>query len=94
MFGALQKLDAVDPSNSRMGGVLMQGGVEAVNPVYVGSYSLRASSDASGAFDVSLRIDDNETILMRSDNETMPFGIGPAAAITVGTPARPRPAGK
>ncbi len=94
VFGTLQKLEAVDPSNSRMAGVLMQGGVDAVNPAYVGSYSLRAPSDASGVFSVNLGLDHNESILLRADDRPMHFEAGPAAEITVATPARPRPSDK
>jgi len=91
VFGTLQKLDAVDPSNSRMAGVLMQGGVDAVNPAYVGSYSLRASADASGVFNVNLGLDENDSILLRADNQSMPFEAGPAAVITVAMPTNPQP---
>lgn len=91
VFGALQKLDAVDRTGARIGAVLMQGGVEAVNSRYVGSYTVRASSDASGVFNVNLRLDNNASILWSSNNLPIPFGAGPAAAISVGTPTRVQP---
>jgi hypothetical protein len=94
VFGKLQKLDAVDPSNSRMAGVLMQGGVDVGNPAYVGSYSLRASNDASGVFSVNLGLDHNESILLHASDLAMPFDAGPAAEITVATLARSRPSDK
>lgn len=94
VFGKLEKLDAVDPSNSRMAGVLIQGGVDVVNPAYVGSYSLRASSDASGVFSANVSLGHNDSILLHASDAPMAFGAGPAAEITVAKPARPRPSEK
>ncbi len=94
VFGTLEDLHAVDQTGHRMGAVLMQGSVEAINPAYVGSYTMRASSDASGVFEVNVRLDDDASILWNSDQRPIPFSAGQAVAISVGTPTRLRPIGK
>jgi len=94
VFGKLQKLDAVDASNSRMAGVLLQGAVDVVNPAYVGSYSLRASSDASGVFRANVSLGYSESILLHTSDAPLPFGAGPDAEISVTKPVRPPPSDK
>ena len=79
VFAGLQKIDAVDTVNARFGGVLFNGGVEAVTPAYVGTFTLQASVDAAGSFRVSLRTADNSSLLQSSRNEAIAFSAGQAA---------------
>jgi hypothetical protein len=86
VFGTLQKLDAVDQIGGRIGGLLMEGGVDATEPLYLGSYTLTASPDASGTFRVNLRTDDTE--LRDSASMAIRYGSGPDAKIMVGASPR------
>lgn len=94
VFGTAQKLDAVDRYGDRIGAVLMDGGVDAMDAKYVGSYTVRASSDASGAFSVNVITADRSSIVMDSENKELAVGTGPSAIITVGRtgslPASPK----
>jgi hypothetical protein len=84
VFGSAPKLDAVDRSGNRIGAVLMDGGVDATSAKYVGSYTVRASSDASGTFSVNVITADRSSIVMTSDNKELAVGAGPSALLTVG----------
>ena len=94
VFGTAQKLDAVDRTGDRIGGILMAGGVDATAAKYVGSYTVRASSDAAGTFSVNVITSDRSSIIMTSDNKELVVGAGPSALITVGRavsiPATPK----
>ncbi len=61
---------------------------------YVGSYTVRASSDASGTFSVNVITADRMSIIMTSENKELAVGAGPSAMITVGRagsiPASPK----
>lgn len=94
LFGTQQKLDAVDRTGDRMGGVMLEGGVEALNRTYVGSYNIRASADASGAFRVNVITNDRRSILMTPDNIELNFNAGADAVINVGNNPRIRRSGK
>jgi hypothetical protein len=86
VFGSLQKLDAVDEVGNRIGGLLMDGGVDATDPLYLGSYTVTASPDASGTFRINLRTDDTE--IRDSASMEIRYGAGPGAKITVGASPR------
>lgn len=88
VFGTAQKLDAVDRTGGRIGGVLMTGGVNAVQSRYLGSYTFRASPDASGTFEINITTAERQSILMSEGNQELNVGIGPAATITVGNASR------
>jgi len=94
VFGTAQKLDAVDRTGNRIGGILMAGGVDATAAKYVGSYTVRASSDAAGTFSVNVITSDRSSIIMTSENKELTVGAGPSAMITVGRaislPASPK----
>ena len=86
VFGARQKLDAVDETGGRIGGLLMEGGVDATDQMYLGSYTIGASPDASGTFRINLRTDDTE--IRDSASMGIRYGAGPDAKITVGASPR------
>ncbi len=94
VFGTAQKLDAVDRTGNRIGAVLMDGGVDAMGAKYVGTYTVRASSDAAGTFNVNVITADRSSIVMTSENKELAVGAGPSAMITVGragsVPASPK----
>jgi len=86
VFGKLDKLDAVDRVGARLGGVLMDGGVDATGPLYLGSYTVQASADASGTFRINIRDDDSD--LRNPQSFQIRFAPGPDATITVGASPR------
>lgn len=88
VFGTAQKLDAVDRTGARIGGVMMAGGVEALEPRYVGSYTFRASPDAAGTFSINITTQERQSLLLSGDNQELAVGMGPVAAITVGGTTR------
>ena len=87
VFRGLDKLDAVDRIGGRVGALLLDGGVDASDASYLGSYTVRASSDASGTFHVNVGAD-GQSLLLDSDNLSIPFTRGRAATITVEVPMR------
>lgn len=54
LFGDKQEIVAVDELNGRFAGTTFGHDYDATTPKYVGSYSFRASPDASGAFNVGV----------------------------------------
>jgi hypothetical protein len=88
VFGDLQKLEGVDEVGMRIGVVAMQGGVDA-DRSYAGSFTLRASDDASGTFNVRVRLADNASLLTTPDVQLIRFST-PSTAITVGASPRTR----
>jgi hypothetical protein len=90
VFGARQKIDAVDEVGGRLGAMLFEGGLDVSRPGYLGTYTLRASADAAGSFSVNVQMD-RTSFLRSSKNMAIEFYPGPAATITVETPARLQP---
>ncbi len=89
VFVGQEKLDAVDRSGGRMGGVMLSGGTGAMQRAYLGSYTLEASADASGTFTVNIRTQDT-SLVAATGSRFIEFASGPDAVITVGTPSRVR----
>jgi len=83
VFNELQAISAADQVGGRLGGVLIDGGVDKATPAYLGTYAFRPSPDASGTFQVSIDTD-VKSFLADGKNEMIEFGAGPAALITVG----------
>jgi hypothetical protein len=83
VFGNLQSIAADDQVGGRLGGVLMDGGVDRATPAYLGTYAFRPSPGAAGTFEVA--IDTGEkSFLANEHSETFEFRTGPAAQITIG----------
>ncbi len=91
VFSGLQKFDAVDQTGGRLGAVLISGGVDAIDQVYLGSYTLRASSDAQGTFSVSVATANRASLLWSSRNQSLGFAA-PGIQIAVGKALLKRPA--
>ena len=83
VFRGLEKLDAVDRVGKRLGAVLLSGGTQPIDTGYLGSYSLRASDDASGTFSVTISAKETSMVASKS-NQIILFSEGPPAEITVG----------
>jgi hypothetical protein len=90
LFGTVESLQAVDAANGRLGAAAFDGGVDAVEPAYLGTFVFRATEDASGTFHVSLR-DGIGTFLRDGEGVPIPFERGPAVAINVLAPEGRKP---
>jgi len=87
VFGIESKLDAVDQTGGRIGGVLMSGSVDATNSSYLGSFILQASPDASGSFTIDLKTSDRSSLIWSSGSRAVTFGSQPAI-VQVGSVTR------
>ncbi len=81
VFGSAQAIKAVDETHGRMGAVLFDGGVNASGPVYLGTYTFQASSDADGTFTITARAN-GDTFISDPNHTHMPFRVQ-VATITV-----------
>lgn len=70
VFGAAEAIKAVDDVHGRIGAVLFDGEMDAIRTKYLGTYTFRASHDASGTFTITARLG-RDTFL--SDPEHMPI---------------------
>jgi hypothetical protein len=93
VFGTRQKIDAVDEKGRRLGATLFDGGVDVGRPMHLGNFTLRASPDAAGSFEVSVRMDET-SFLRTSGHHPIQFYQGPTATINVGAPGRIQPRGR
>ena len=81
IFGDAQAIKAVDEVGGRMGGVLMDGAVQAAGPVYIGTFAFRASDDAEGTFAINAR-SNGDTFISGEDHAIQPLNMQ-AATITI-----------
>lgn len=93
VFSGMQKVDAVDRNGGRVGAVLFGGGVNVGDPAYIGSYTFRASADATGLFRIGVDIQDRASLLWSADNKPINFSAG-SATITVSARSNVRPSDK
>ncbi len=93
VFAGQQKVDAVDQSGGRVGAVLFNGSVNVGDPAYIGTYTFRASADATGLFRIGVDIKDRASLLWSSSNQAINFSAG-SATITVGARNNLRPSNK
>ena len=68
-------VDMVDVLGQRVGAVLFDGGVNVLSPVYLASFSVRASEDASGSFNVGLVTSDLQSLLLNPEAEQLKFAV-------------------
>jgi len=89
VFIGRQAISAADEVGGRLGGVLIDGGVDTAAPAYLGTYAFRPSPDATGTFEVAIDTG-NKSLLADGQNEMVEFRTGPAALINLdGEPTRP-----
>lgn len=74
---------AEDKTQFRAVGAMMQGGVNAEEPAYLATYTLRASDDASGSFAINVRTEGG-ALLRDSDALAISYRAGKDLIITVG----------
>ena len=82
VFGGLASYDAVDVGNGRMMCVLSEGGVSSIDPLYLGTFVLRAAPETSGTFQVIPRAGDG-TILLDSAGRRLEIVNAAEAAVLV-----------
>lgn len=93
VFTGLEKLDGVDKVGHRIGSLLMNGSVDPPGTAYLGTFSLQATPDASGTFNVNVR-GDRSVGLWQEEGRNIGFQIGLDAQISVGTGTRAVPGDK
>ncbi len=93
IFGYGSMLSAVDHPGDRIGAVLVSGGVDVVDPAYLGTFTLRATEDASGTFSVYAALENHGSMLNSSDNQQIRFS-SPAAEIEVNSSRFPHRSSK
>ena len=81
IFGDAQAIKAVDEVGGRMGAVLMDGAIQAVGSVYIGTFAFRASDDANGTFSINAR-SNGDTFISDEDHGERPLNMQ-SATITV-----------
>jgi hypothetical protein len=83
VFGDQDAISAVDQVGGRLGGVLIDGGVDRPAAAYLGTYSFHPSPDAAGTFQVSIATG-GKSFLSDPGNEMLEFRTAPAALVTIG----------
>lgn len=85
VFRGKQDIPAVDQTGGRIAAALFEGGVDVKSPAYLGRYYFTASADASGTFEILVKPNPSDSILMDSMNRLIPFSVDRSVAvITVG----------
>jgi len=84
VFTALSSVTATDQDGVRLGGALYSGGVNVGVQKYLGTFTFRASSDASGTFTVDFRA--AETLLRDSNRGTITWQSLGAVQISIQEP--------
>jgi hypothetical protein len=84
VFGEAQVIKAEAMHSQQMGAMQMNGSVDVTRPKYLGTYTFRASANASGTFEIGLEMG-KSTFLRNSGGTPIAFRPGKAAAVTVGT---------
>ena len=72
-----------DQQQYRAAGVMMEGGVDAEAPAYMATYTLRASADAAGTFQVNIKTGES-SLLRDSGALAIPFRPARGLEVTVG----------
>ena len=91
-LGQSQVIAAADQKNMRAGALRMSGGVDIDEPRYLATFTLLASKDAQGTFEVSVKVG-QETFMNDSNSVAIPFQVGAPISITVSESA-PKPSRK
>ena len=89
VFGSREKIKAADQSGARMGAMQFSGSVDVTRPAYLGTYSYRASADATGTFKVGVELGPN-SFLRNASGRAISFVPGKSAKISIAgeTPGR------
>ena len=89
VFGEADVLAAADQGGSRMGAMQLLGSVDVTRPAYLGTYSYRASADATGTFKVGVELGPN-SFLRNGSGRAISFVPGKSAKISIAgeTPGR------
>jgi hypothetical protein len=82
VFGGRQAISAADQVGGRLGGVLVDGGVNRPAASYLGTYSFHPSPDAAGTFQVSIDTGP-KSFLADAGNAMVEFRTAPAALINI-----------
>lgn len=83
VFGEAQVIKAEAMHSQQMGAMQMSGSVNISQPAYLGTYTFRASPDASGTFEIGLDVG-KSTFLRNSGGTAIAFRPGKVASVAVG----------
>lgn len=84
VFANSEIVPATSSINGRLAAVRTDGGTDAMQPAYLGTFAFRPTADASGAFRVTVHLG-RDTILGNGLNEEIGYSTGPDARILVGS---------
>lgn len=84
VFGQDQVVTAESTVSSKVAAVAFDGGVKVNDWAYLGTFLFRPSKNAAGEFAVSIQAT-GDTLLANSNNEEVPFVVGPAARLKLDT---------
>lgn len=89
VFAGMQVVDAVDMSQGRAGALRFSGGVAVTKPMYLATFTFKATADAQGTFKINVR-QGEETFILDSASETVPYAKSADVQVAVGsaTPSR------
>jgi hypothetical protein len=93
VFVDVDSIAAVDLAGKRLGATTLARGVTGEGPVYLGTFMLRASPDASGEFNLDLAVASGATLFRDSVLSAIPFRLESAELVVVAAkdePLRPR----
>ncbi len=82
VFSGREEVGAVDRSNRRMCGALVSGAADAAEHGYLGTYTFQVSADASAAFEISIQVDEDASLLLNPLSAPIAFTPG-SAVVTV-----------
>lgn len=87
-------LDVQDKKAGWIGLVRVSGATDMVKPVYVATFTFKASSDAAGTFKLNVRTDNTDSFILDLAATQVPHKVGAAVEITVGGAAPTRTDGR
>jgi hypothetical protein len=83
VFTQQDVIPAADNVGGRIMSLIKDGTIDRVEPGYLGTYSFRPSSEATGTFEVAVDTSSG-TFLADANNDLMAYQAGPAATFTIG----------
>ncbi len=89
-----EMLDVQDKKAGWIGLVRVVGGTDMVKPVYVATFTFKASPDAAGTFKLNVRTDSTETFILDTNAVQVPHKTGTAVEVSVGAPTPTRTEGR
>jgi hypothetical protein len=88
VFGAGNVLDAVDNTGDRMGGLIIEGAIDATDTQkYLGTFTFETPADVSDVYYVNVEVGE-ETLALDSDANELAYRVNAPVVVTGGLPVR------